>query len=440
MTGRIIGATLCAVTLLGMSVVLAAPEAGAETRSDAVAAAARYGPARGYHVGIAVFDTLTRRSYGGGDYTGTFASESVVKVMIANRLLVQGRMHGTTARRAYKMITQSDDAIASAFYSSVGGDGLLLWIKRRYNVWDLGTRPRRAGWWGNTHITPLGLVKYYARMKRDATVAPWLLNAMHHATRYGSDGTYQFFGLPQATTGAAIKQGWGDDYDDWARSADFNTTGFVNGDRYAVAILARGPIKDYGKPIRSMLTQTAKLLLPGGRFPDPVPGVSSLSRTSGATTGGLRIAVHGTDFTHVTAVTFGAVRGTNVVVDRPGLLHVTTPAHAAGAVAVRVVTTHGTSPAGTLRFTFVAPPSIGGIAPASGPAAGGTAVTITGTGFGDATQVLFGSVPGTGLHVTSATALTVVTPPGTAGSVDVRVVTPYGTSAVVPADVFTYEP
>jgi hypothetical protein len=430
-----------AVIVAALCVVLipAVEPAGAISRSTAIADAARYGPARGYHVGLAVFDTARGRIYGGGDATGAFASESVVKVMIANRLLVQGRMRGTTARRAYKMITQSDDAIATSFYPSVGGDGLILWIKRRYKVWDLGSRPSAPGWWGNTHITPRGLVRYYARVRRDARAGPWLLNAMHHATPYGSDGTYQFFGLPQATTGAAIKQGWGDDYENGPANADFNTTGFVNDNRYAVAILGRGPIGSYGAAIRNMLTRTAQLLLPGGHFPDPVPGVGSLSTSRGKTAGGLRIAVHGSDFSHVTRVTFGAIAGTNVTVDRANLLHVTTPAHRAGAFPVRVVTTHGTSVA-TARFTFIAPPSLAALAPTSGPAAGGTTVSITGTRFTGASAVLFGGTAGTGLHVTSATTLTVVAPPGVPGPADVRVVTPYGTSPIVPAAVFGYEP
>lgn len=173
--------------------------ASAATRPSVLKAAAGYARAQGYHIGIAVYDTKTKHMYGSGDTTGPFASESVVKVMIANRLLVQGRMSGSTARRAWKMITQSDDAIATSFYGSVGGDGLINWIKRRYHVWDLGSPPSSPGYWGNTHITPRGLVKYYARMKRDRRVAPWLLTAMRHIHEYGSDGTYQYFGLPSAT-------------------------------------------------------------------------------------------------------------------------------------------------------------------------------------------------------------------------------------------------
>ena len=436
---RLASASAASALVLALAVIPDARPVGAVTRTDAFAAAAQYGPAHGYRVGIAVLDTVRHKLYANAAATSDFASESVVKVMIANRLLVQGRMHGTTAQRAYKMITQSDDTIASSFYASVGGDGLILWIKRRYDVWDLGSRPSLRNWWGNTHITARGLVRYYARMKQDARVAPWLLNAMQHITKYGSDGTYQYFGLPSATTGAAVKQGWGDDYDDGSRSADFNTTGFVNSDRYAVAILARAPIKNYGKAIGGVLTETAKLLLPGGRFPDPVPTLRSLPTTTGRTAGGQRIAIHGTDFTHVSAVTFGGSRGTNVRVFRPTYLHVTTPAHQAGPVIVRVVTTHGTTLAGTVRFTFVAAPVVKSITPSSGSAAGGSTVQITGTGFAGATQVLFGSQPAKPVGVVSSTTLSVVVPPGTPGAVDVRVVTSYGTSVIVPADVFTYE-
>jgi hypothetical protein len=414
-----------------------APAASAATRASVLAAAASYAREKGYHIGIAVLDTKTGRSYGSGDDTGTFASESVIKVMIANRLIVQGRMHGTTERRAYRMITRSDDGIASAFYTSVGGDQLINWVKQRYHVWNLGYPPRHAGWWGNTRITPRGLVRYYARVKRDAKVAPWLLNAMHHAKPYGSDGVYQFFGLPQATSGFGIKQGWGCDYASGCDTSDFNTTGFVNNNRYAVAILARGPLKYYGRPISSMLSQTAKLLLPGGHFPDPVPTVRELTRTTGRVTGGQRIGIYGSSFTHVQAVLFGGVRGSSVDVIGPHHLRVTTPPHASGSYAVRVVTGHGTSPV-TVRFRFIAAPAISSVRPPAGPTSGGTDVTITGARFTGATGVLFGGQRGTNLHVSSSTSMTVTVPPGQAGTVDVRVVTPYGTSPVVAADRFSY--
>jgi hypothetical protein len=415
-----------------------AAKAAALTRAEVLAAAAAYGPGHGYRVGIAVYDTARGQVYGSGADTGTFASESVVKAMIATRLLVQGRMHGTTAQRAYRMITRSDDAIASSFYGSVGGDNLINWVKKRYRVWDLGSPPRRPGWWGNTNITPRGLVKYYARMKHDSLVAPWLLNAMHHAAPYGSDGTYQFFGLPQASSGVGIKQGWGCDYAGGCDSADFNTTGFVNGNRYAVAILARGPLGSYGRPISSMLTRTAKLLLPEGQFPEGTPQVRSVSRTTGRVSGGQRVGVHGVGFTHVRAVLFGGVPGTAVRVLSPSWIRVTTPPHAAGTFGIRVVTTHGTSALGTVRFKYLPPPRVTSISPAAGSAAGGETVTITGTGLSAVTAVLFGGTPAASLTVNSSTSLTVVAPAHAAAQVDVTVRGPYGPSASAPGDIYTY--
>jgi hypothetical protein len=98
---------------------------------------------------------------------------------------------------------------------------------------------------------------------------------MHHATQYGSDGMYQFFGIPSATTGAAIKQGWGGDNPQGQPA--FNSTGLVSGDRYTVAILTQGGV--YGTPISNMLTSQARLLMPGGRIPrdDPAGRVDSVA-------------------------------------------------------------------------------------------------------------------------------------------------------------------
>jgi len=82
-------------------------------------------------------------------------------------------------------------------------------------------------------------------------------------------------------------------------------------------------------------------------------------------------------------------------------------------------------------------PVVSGIQPAAGPASGGTAVTITGSRFTGATAVSFGGTPAASFTVTLDTLIAAVSPAG-AGTVDVTVVTPYGTSAASPADHFTY--
>jgi hypothetical protein len=74
-----------------------------------------------------------------------------------------------------------------------------------------------------------------------------------------------------------------------------------------------------------------------------------------------------------------------------------------------------------------------------GPLAGGTAVTITGTGFTGASAVDFGSRSAASFEVTSPTTITAVAPVGAAlGLVDVTVTTPQGTSAVTKKDHFKY--
>jgi hypothetical protein len=68
----------------------------------------------------------------------------------------------------------------------------------------------------------------------------------------------------------------------------------VNGDRYAVAILARGPGSSCDKGIGGLLTQVARTLLPHGHFPDRFPRVTGLSTTTGRAAGGGTVVVHGT--------------------------------------------------------------------------------------------------------------------------------------------------
>jgi hypothetical protein len=428
--------TALSVAAVAVVLVVAPRPAGAATRAEVLSSAGAYGPAHGYQVGIAVFDTKTGKVYGAGSNNSTFASESVVKVFIATRILLQGRMHGATAVRARTMIAQSDDAIASSLYGSVGGDSLITWIKNYYHVPNLGSPPRRAGWWGGTYITPDGLVRLYAKLKADNRVRHWLFTAMHAATKYGSDGFYQYFGIPSATSNAAIKQGWGNDYA--GSNASENSTGFVNGDRYAVAILARGPASTYGARIGAMLTTTARRLLPNGWFPDNVPTITSTTSTSGVTTGGNAFLLHGTDFTHVSAVMFGIYHAHTWSVLSQYTIKVSPPAHPAGIVTIQVVTSHGTSSVSGPHYKYVSPPTVTTLSATSGSTDGGTTLTITGTNFVRVSNVLFGSTPGLSLKVTSSTSLQVVTPPRAAGPVHVQVSTAYAVSPTGAADLFTY--
>ena len=84
-------------------------------------------------------------------------------------------------------------------------------------------------------------------------------------------------------------------------------------------------------------------------------------------------------------------------------------------------------------------PTVTSVSPASGPPAGGTTVTVDGTGFIYGATVDFGSVPATSVTYANPYELTAVAPAGSGtGTVDVTVSTFAGTSATSSADQFTY--
>jgi hypothetical protein len=82
-------------------------------------------------------------------------------------------------------------------------------------------------------------------------------------------------------------------------------------------------------------------------------------------------------------------------------------------------------------------PVVSRVSPASGSAAGGDIVVITGAGFTGATGASFGPASTVSVTVDSDTQITAISPPG-ASTVDVTVTGPAGTSAATPADQFTY--
>ena len=90
--------------------------------------------------------------------------------------------------------------------------------------------------------------------------------------------------------------------------------------------------------------------------------------------------------------------------------------------------------------------AVSGLSPATGLVAGGTTVTIAGSGFTGATAVTFGSTPATSFTVVDDDHITAVTPSTTvlSGSgggyktVDVTVTTPVGASPLSSADTYLY--
>ena len=91
----------------------------------------------------------------------------------------------------------------------------------------------------------------------------------------------------------------------------------------------------------------------------------------------------------------------------------------------------------TASYQIANAPTVTGVSPQTGSPSGGTTVTISGSGFTNASAVSFGGAAATGFTVDSGTQITATAPAGT-GTVDVTVTTPAGTSATSGADQFTY--
>ena len=182
----------------------------------------------------------------------------------------------------------------------------------------------------------------------------------------------------------------------------------------------------------------------------PLPTITALDVASGPIAGGTTVTITGTGFTGATEVTFGGVDAASFTVVNATTITATTAAYpnllgVNTTVYVFVTTAAGTSdPQMAGAFTFTVPstssgvPTVTGVAPDEGPAAGGTAVTITGTGFTGTVAVDFADTAATSVVVVSDTQITCVTPVG-AGTVDVTVTNAKGTSSDVPADWFLFD-
>ncbi|WP_350347468.1 IPT/TIG domain-containing protein [Agromyces sp. G08B096] len=150
----------------------------------------------------------------------------------------------------------------------------------------------------------------------------------------------------------------------------------------------------------------------------PLGAILGIEPASGPETGGTPVTLTGTDLGGASLVTVDGVSVPFVQVDDETITF-TTPPHAPGAVEVVVTTAAG--PTEAVEFTYLPVTTVDGVTPGTGPASGGTQVTITGHCFAGATAVLFGTTPATSFTVVDDTTITAVAPAGT-GTVDVTVI------------------
>jgi alpha-tubulin suppressor-like RCC1 family protein len=155
----------------------------------------------------------------------------------------------------------------------------------------------------------------------------------------------------------------------------------------------------------------------------PEPVIKRLSPKTAPAAGGTPVTITGSNFSEAAAVEFGNKKA-NFTVNSPTSITAIAPAAEPGLERVTVMTVNGRSPnkQPADHFHYQAP-TITSISPDSGPMAGGTEVTITGTGFAlYEAKFTFGTVAVTATDC-SLTTCTMLTPaqPG-AGAVHVRAI------------------
>jgi hypothetical protein len=162
------------------------------------------------------------------------------------------------------------------------------------------------------------------------------------------------------------------------------------------------------------------------------PGTSHLLPDGGDPSGGTPILISGSGFSGATAVTFGTAPATTFQVISDNVVSAISPA-GVGQVAVTVTTPSGVQTLG--NYVYFA---ISNITTSAGPAAGGTSVTVLGSGFTNVRSVIFGLMSALSFTVLSSTQIQVVAPPGV-GTVVVQVLNGFASSAPTSNALFSYQ-
>jgi len=119
------------------------------------------------------------------------------------------------------------------------------------------------------------------------------------------------------------------------------------------------------------------------------PKVTSVEPSAGSTAGGTAVKIKGSGFLKGSTVKIGS-EATSVVIVSETEITAKTAAGAAGKDEVVVTDVGGSSTEGP-KFTYVTPPTVASVTPATGSTLGGTAVVLKGTGFLEGSTVTIGS-------------------------------------------------
>ncbi|MHC5020795.1 MAG: IPT/TIG domain-containing protein [Planctomycetota bacterium] len=175
------------------------------------------------------------------------------------------------------------------------------------------------------------------------------------------------------------------------------------------------------------------------------PAITSLTAGALDPAGGTPVLITGSGFNAPSGVQFGATAATATVALTSQQVMAWAPAGSAGAtVSVTVTNPDGQSAvlSGAVTYaTGVTSPTVSAISAASGPAAGGASITLTGTGFASGAAVWIGAGLCTSVTVIGPTQITATSPrvpAATNGTQNVVVVNGDGGTGTL-ASAFTYD-
>jgi hypothetical protein len=237
----------------------------------------------GVTAGVAVFDRQT------GQFTDVlnpdlqFRSASVVKLLLVLDYLwnrgPEYEIPASDRARLEVMLRSSDDDAASYYWDHLGGTQIIDRMVQRLGLTHTAGPPAtHPGFWGYAAFTAGDTVRIYQYLldRAPAPVRAFVMGNLHQATRYGSDGFDQYFGIASVfDPDFSIKQGWSGFPTSTAKpmadgvdltSEALHTTGTVGtDDRTIVAVYTLHPNgTPYGKAYTDVTRLTRSLNVPGG--------------------------------------------------------------------------------------------------------------------------------------------------------------------------------
>jgi hypothetical protein len=214
-------------------------------------------------LGAVVFDRVSGGTPLSLNADEQFRSASLVKLLIAIDALHQGVSEAQRDRLA-RMLSVSDDAIASSFWVQLG-PGLVPRVANLVGLQNTEA-PEPAGQWGEVKITANDVVRVYQYVmdSMPAEDRALVVDALGRAPQYAADDFDQHFGIPDGLDIQwAVKQGWGNN----DHAMVLHSSGLVGARwRYVVVLLTEHPLGSGWRTSADSVTAAAGALagsLPG---------------------------------------------------------------------------------------------------------------------------------------------------------------------------------